>query len=136
MRSAPSYRTRPCPFPLTSLQILDCALSALQILNASDFAQVSDGFLQPYKEMTAFSGPTFDLPSILVPPEVVELDSLSTDSGEDALVKKEEWPEFHMRLFDNDASSWYILRRYYLTKFDRLRQILRHQRAMPCVARY
>lgn len=79
-------------------------MSTLQILNASDFSQVSDSYLQPYKELPAFSGSAFDLPSILVPPEVVELDSLSTDSGEDALVKKEEWAEFYLRLFDNDVS--------------------------------
>ena len=45
----------------------------------------------------------FELPSVLVPPEVIELDSLSTDSGEDALVKKEEWAEYYLRLFDNDV---------------------------------
>lgn len=45
----------------------------------------------------------FEIPSVLVPPEVIELDGLSTDSGEDALVKKEEWPEFYLRLFDNDV---------------------------------
>ena len=84
-------------------QILDSALSALQILNASDFTQVTESFLQPYKDMAVYTGPSFDLPSILVPPEVVELDSLSTESGEDALIKKEEWAEFHMRLFDNDV---------------------------------
>ncbi|KAI0699826.1 cap binding protein 80-PB [Cytidiella melzeri] len=85
-------------------EILDSALSALQILNASDFVQVSESFVQPYKETPSYYGTTFDLPSILVPPEVVELDSLSTESGEDALVKKEEWPEFHARLFDSDIT--------------------------------
>ena len=78
-------------------------MSALQLLNATDFLQTSDSYLQPYKTMTVYSGPIFDLPSILVPPEVVEIDSLSTDSGEDALVKKEEWAEFRIRLFDNDV---------------------------------
>jgi nuclear cap-binding protein subunit 1 len=53
--------------------------------------------------MVPYVGVTFNLPSILVPPEVVELDSLSTESGEDALIKKEEWPEFYARLFDHDV---------------------------------
>ena len=59
--------------------------------------------MQPYKDIAPYTGTTFDLPSILVPPEVVELDTLSTESGEDALVKKEEWPEFYVRLFDSDV---------------------------------
>lgn len=83
---------------------MDSALSALQILNASDFSQAAESFVQPYKDLPPFIGATFDLPSILVPPEVVELDTLSTESGEDALVKKEEWPEFYVRLFDSDVS--------------------------------
>ncbi|KAI0761765.1 armadillo-type protein [Irpex lacteus] len=86
-------------------EILDSALSALQILNASDFSQAAESFVQPYKDLPPFTGATFDLPSILVPPEVVELDTLSTESGEDALVKKEEWPEFYVRLFDSDVST-------------------------------
>jgi hypothetical protein len=45
----------------------------------------------------------FDLPSVLVPPEVIELEALSLDSSEDAPVKKEEWPECMLRLFDNDV---------------------------------
>ncbi|KAI0346958.1 hypothetical protein BDW22DRAFT_476190 [Trametopsis cervina] len=105
-------------------EILDSALSALQILNASDFSQVSDSFVQPYKELSTYSGPTFDLPSILVPPEVVELDSLSTETGEDSLVKKEEWPEFHVRLFDSDVTpdpttpSGYAIRSTLLDTLD------------------
>jgi nuclear cap-binding protein subunit 1 len=45
----------------------------------------------------------FDLPSVLVPPEVIELEVLSPESSEDAPIKKEEWPEFMLRLFDNDV---------------------------------
>lgn len=88
---------------LTLFKLLDAALSALQILNASDFAQTADSFPQPYINAPRPSSPPFELPSVLVPPEVIELDSLSTDSGEDALVKKEEWPEFYIRIFDNDV---------------------------------
>jgi nuclear cap-binding protein subunit 1 len=39
----------------------------------------------------------------LVPPEVIELDGMATDSSEDAQVKKEEWPEYYIALFDNDV---------------------------------
>lgn len=45
----------------------------------------------------------FELPSVLVPPEVNELEVLSPESSEDAPIKKEEWPEFMLRLFDNDV---------------------------------
>lgn len=92
-------------FQLTQseLQILDFALATLHILNSSDFAQIPDCFLQPYNHLPVYTEGTFELPSVLVPPEVIELDSLSTDSGEDALVKKEEWAEYYLRLFDNDV---------------------------------
>lgn len=46
----------------------------------------------------------FDLPLVLVPPEIIELDGLAADSEEEAQVKKEEWPEYFLRLFDNDVS--------------------------------
>ena len=44
----------------------------------------------------------FDLPSVLMPPEVIELEVLSPESSEDAPIKK-EWPEYMLRLFDNDV---------------------------------
>jgi nuclear cap-binding protein subunit 1 len=47
----------------------------------------------------------FDLPSVLVPPEVIELEVLSPESSEDAPIKKEEWPEYMLRLFDNDVGN-------------------------------
>lgn len=81
------------------------ALAALQILNASDFAQTPESFVQPYAKFPPLDTPPFELPSVLVPPEIIELDSLPTDSGEDAQVKKEEWPEFLVSLFDNDVSG-------------------------------
>ena len=73
------------------------------ISHTSNFAQTSEAFLQPYKDLSEFPGPPYDYPSVLVPPEVIELDGLSTDTGEDAQVKKEEWPQYHVRLFDNDV---------------------------------
>ena len=81
--------------------MLDTALVALRSLDSSDFEESSTAFPQPYSlyAAPADSSP-FDLPSVLVPPEIIELDGLSTDAGEDAQVKKEEWPEFFLRLFD------------------------------------
>ena len=81
------------------------ALTALQTMNTTDFAQASDAFPQPYLEFPQFGDVPFDLPSVLVPPEVIELDTFSTESGEDAPAKKEEWPSYYLRLFDNDVSS-------------------------------
>jgi nuclear cap-binding protein subunit 1 len=79
----------------------------LQALDSSDFADSSTSFPQPYSEyadLDPTTSPPFHLPSVLVPPEIIELDGLSTDAGEDAQVKKEEWPEYFQRLFDATVS--------------------------------
>ena len=88
---------------LNVFQVIETAISALQAFNSSDFVQTADSFVQPYSRFPAYTDAPFELPSVLVPPEVIELDSLSTDSGEDALVKKEEWAEYYVRLFDSDV---------------------------------
>ncbi|KAF9821012.1 hypothetical protein IEO21_00989 [Rhodonia placenta] len=85
-------------------ELLDSALAALKVLNESDFAQTADNIPQPYADFPALPDEPFDLPSILVPPEVIELDGLTTDTGEDAQVKKEEWPQYFVRLFDADIT--------------------------------
>ena len=74
-------------------------------MNTSDFSQIPDAFPQPYLDVQQFGDVPFDLPSVLVPPEVIELDTFSTESGEDAPAKKEEWPSYHVRLFDNDVGE-------------------------------
>jgi len=56
--------------------------------------------------MNASTVVPFDLPSVLVPPEVIELEVLSPESSEDAPIKKEEWPEYMLRLFDNDVRNF------------------------------
>ncbi|TFK74356.1 hypothetical protein BDN72DRAFT_886358 [Pluteus cervinus] len=87
-------------------ELLDSLIAALQLLDASDFAQSADSFPQPYAtypELTPGAEP-FSFPMVLVPPEVIELEGFSTDAGEDAQVKREEWPEYLLRLFDNDVS--------------------------------
>ncbi|EMD31829.1 hypothetical protein CERSUDRAFT_119399 [Gelatoporia subvermispora B] len=85
-------------------EILDSAIAALGILEASDFAQTTDTFPQPYVDFPPLESEPFELPSVLVPPEVIELDGLTTEDGEDAQVKKEEWPAYYIRLFDNDVT--------------------------------
>ncbi|KII96021.1 hypothetical protein PLICRDRAFT_97224 [Plicaturopsis crispa FD-325 SS-3] len=88
-------------------ELLDTVLSSLRALDSAEFAPTIVNVPQPYAEyadLDPTTSPPFDLPSILVPPEVIELDGLSTDSGEDAQVKKEEWPEYFLRLFDNDIT--------------------------------
>lgn len=76
----------------------------LKALDFSEFAEASESFPQPYLDFPdldpAESAP-FELPAILVPPEVIELDGLATDAGEDAQVKKEEWPHYFLHLFDD-----------------------------------
>ena len=50
----------------------------------------------------------FDLPSVLVPPEAIELEGLSPETSEDAPIKKEEWPEYMLRLFDDDVRNFAV----------------------------
>jgi nuclear cap-binding protein subunit 1 len=78
-------------------------LAALKTLNSQDFTNLSDVFPQPYLDGPESVLPPFDLPSVLVPPEVVEMDTLGESSSE---VKREEWPEYHITLFDNDVISF------------------------------
>ncbi|PCH41554.1 hypothetical protein WOLCODRAFT_137465 [Wolfiporia cocos MD-104 SS10] len=85
-------------------ELLDSALAALRALNDGDFVQTADSFPQPYFDYPEYAETPFDLPSVLVPPEVIELDGLTTDTGEDAQVKKEEWPQYYTRIFDNDVT--------------------------------
>lgn len=80
-------------------------VATLKVLEESNFVETTDSYVRPYTELPDLTTPfsPFSIPSVLVPPEVIELDGLSTDSGEDAQVKKEEWPEYYLRLFENDA---------------------------------
>lgn len=66
---------------------------------------MSDIFPQPYLDGPEPALPPFDLPSVLVPPEVVEMDTLGESSSEETQVRREEWPEYHLTLFDNDVIS-------------------------------
>jgi nuclear cap-binding protein subunit 1 len=81
----------------------------MKTLNSQDFANLSDIFPQPYLDGPESVLPPFDLPSVLVPPEVVEMDTLGESSSEETQVRREEWPEYHLTLFDNDVISLLLL---------------------------
>ncbi|KAI9572404.1 MIF4G like-domain-containing protein [Boletus coccyginus] len=85
-------------------ELLESGLAVLKALDSSEFLDPWSSVPQPYLDYPdldpTVSSP-FELPSILVPPEVIELDGLATDAGEDAQVKKEDWPEYFFRLFDD-----------------------------------
>ncbi|KAJ8515083.1 hypothetical protein ONZ45_g7452 [Pleurotus djamor] len=86
-------------------ELLDSVLTALKAYDDSDFASSSSDLPQvDYPALDSAEHPHFNLPSVLVPPEVIELDGLTNDEGEDAQVKKEEWPEYYVRLFDDEIS--------------------------------
>lgn len=78
----------------------------MRTLNDSDFSETANIIPQPYSDYpepdASFS--LFNVPSVLVPPEVIEIDGIAGNSEEDIQVKKEEWPEFYLRLFENDVS--------------------------------
>lgn len=82
-------------------------MNALGALKESNFEETANCIPQPYQsypELDSSIVVPYDLPLVLVPPEVIEMDSMSTDSGEDVQIKKEEWPEFFVRVFANDVS--------------------------------
>jgi nuclear cap-binding protein subunit 1 len=83
---------------------LDNALAVLRALDASAFEAPCP---RPYFENPELdpSPSPFTLPLVLVPPEVIELEGLSSEEEEsDAQVRKEEWPEYFLRLFPDDVS--------------------------------
>lgn len=103
-------------------QLLEILLSTLTTLNQSDFKETANCFPQPYTTIVdsdATTSKLYDLPSVLVPPEVIELDSMSAESGEESQVKKDEWPEFFVRLFPDDVSVPCTLRTSFLFSVSR-----------------
>ncbi|KAI0034391.1 MIF4G like-domain-containing protein [Vararia minispora EC-137] len=94
--------------PMASLHttelMLECAVSALKALDVNDFEQLGSVHPQPYTDAGAPDIDKYDLPSVLVPPDAMELDGLVPDASEDTPVKKEEWPEFYLSLFADDVT--------------------------------
>ncbi|KAG6811250.1 hypothetical protein H0H92_008368 [Tricholoma furcatifolium] len=84
-------------------EMIDTILNVLKAFDEEDFAQVADSFPQPYLSFPKLEEITpFTLPLVLVPPESdLELDD---NTEEAAQVKKDEWPEYFLRLFDNEIS--------------------------------
>jgi nuclear cap-binding protein subunit 1 len=83
-------------------QILDVSIAALRTADASDFE--SGAFMQPYASQTPVDATAvFDLPNVLVPPEVIELEggNVAGEGDGGIQIKKEEWPEWHLSLFEN-----------------------------------
>jgi len=81
-------------------------LSTLSNLNESDFSETANCIPQPYLNFpsidSAITNP-YTLPLVLVPPEAMEIEGISSEAGEDPAVKREDWPEFHLRLFPSDV---------------------------------
>ncbi|KIM34800.1 hypothetical protein M413DRAFT_450056 [Hebeloma cylindrosporum] len=91
----------------TTVELLDILLSTLNTLNQSDFTETANCIPQPYTTYPDIDPSVlspYQLPLVLVPPEVIEFDSMSAESGEESQIKKDEWPEFFIRLFPNDVS--------------------------------
>lgn len=78
-------------------------------MDKADFVESSTSFLHPYLELVKEDEdltPYFDLPSVLVPPEVIELENLADGAVDNAPVQKnEEWPEYRVKIFDNDVGD-------------------------------
>lgn len=92
---------------LNLFQILDLVLSALKTLDGADFTEDDESYPRPYStysELDPAKFTPFAIPSVLVPPEVIELDSGNpTEAVEQVPLKKDAWPVFLLRLFDNDV---------------------------------
>jgi nuclear cap-binding protein subunit 1 len=97
-------------FDLSISQILDSALAALRSAYQDDFKSTVDTYIRPYQEYPAIENLTpFVLPSVLVPPEIIEVDGLTADTSEESPpMRKEEWPEYYMRLFDDEVSFLWL----------------------------
>ncbi|KAM6499483.1 hypothetical protein JOM56_004991 [Amanita muscaria] len=91
-------------------ELLDTILRALRTLNESDFSEIASIIPQPnasYPEPDSSFSP-FNLPAVLVPPEVIEIDGLSVHSETDIQVRKEQWPEFYVRLKLHLLEDWMV----------------------------
>lgn len=57
----------------------------------------------------------FELPTVLVPPEAIEMDSMVAEGDEGSETttpaqKKEAWPLYQLRLFDNSVGKLCLTR--------------------------
>lgn len=80
-------------------------ITTLRKLDENDFEDTSNCFPRPYEIYSPIDASVlkpYDLPPVLVPPEAIEMDSPDTSEGETP-VKKDEWPEFFLRLFPSEV---------------------------------
>jgi len=87
-------------------------ISAIRSLAQSNFSEDIWVLPQPlshYPDLVSDDFSPFDLPSVLVPPEVFEMDTLELGGTmyeeNQSTTKKEELPRFYLSLFDNEVSS-------------------------------
>ncbi|EAU80570.1 cap binding protein 80-PB [Coprinopsis cinerea okayama7 len=94
-----------------SIEFLDMLLTTLRALDETNFEETKNCLPRPYEIYPPFDPSVlrpYDLPIVLVPPEAIELDAMSPDTSEgETLVKKDEWPEYFIRLFPSDVSPDY-----------------------------
>jgi len=84
--------------------VLDSLLAALKALNEADFAGIVDCIPQPYLcEDINIAISKYDLPSVLVPPEIIEVEGITPETGSETQIKKEEWPEYFFRVFTDEV---------------------------------
>lgn len=82
-------------------------LNILRKLDESDFEDTTNCLPRPYEIYSPIDPSVlkpYDLPPVLVPPEAMELDTMSPDTSDgETPVKKDEWPEFFLRLFPSEV---------------------------------
>ncbi|KAJ3777062.1 MIF4G like-domain-containing protein [Lentinula raphanica] len=84
-------------------ELLDTAINALKALESAGFEGPYPRPYSGYPPLDISSFTPFSLPSVLVPPEVIELEGLSTEA-EESEIKRQEWPEYFLRLFGDDVT--------------------------------
>lgn len=80
-------------------ELLDNAIEVLKSLDETEFSESISSFIHPYYKDTEGSSPYFDLPSVLVPPEAMDLENLEDGVDDNVpVLKNEEWPEYRVRI--------------------------------------
>ena len=91
---------------LTLLQLLESLVVALRELPTTTTASI----LRNLNDEVTLDVDPFELPSFLVPPEIIDMDSFSGGADAAANEKKEELPVYLLRLFDNTVRFFrYVL---------------------------
>lgn len=101
-------------------ELLDALLSSCKALLAAEFSESTVPFPRPYSTYTPLDIEAFVLPSVLVPPEAIEIEGLSNELEDNAPIKKEEWPEYFVELFDNDVTPDFSTPEGYVIRTDLL----------------